>query len=95
MAKFQTIMTVTLGPNHHRPGRTRHAIVDSVGHREFPPFARLEIARYPEDSSYYLLHICEDGQVADTNHDTMAEAMHQAEWEFGVLQAEWEVAQPN
>jgi len=95
MADFRTIMRAVLGPTHLRPGRTRHAIAGARGLREFPPFARLEIAQYQGDSSYYPLHICEDGQTADTNHETIDEAMHQAEWEFGVQQHEWHVVQPN
>ena len=95
MAKFLTILRVVLGANHRRPGRTRHAIVDVNGQQEFPPFVRLEIAQYPGDSSYYLLHICEDGKIADTNHETLEAAMHQAEWELGILQSDWEAVQPN
>jgi hypothetical protein len=35
------------------------------------------------------MQVCEDGQVADTWHENLEDAMHQAEWEFGVLAAEW------
>ncbi len=89
------MMKVLLGKHHLRPGRTRHQIADGHGRRGFPPFVRLEIAQYPGDSSYYLLHICGDGQIADTNHETIEEAMHQAEWEFGVQPNEWDVGQAN
>jgi hypothetical protein len=95
MANFRTIMKMLLGSSHLNPGRTRHEIVDAHGHRGFPPFVRLEIAQYPTDSGYYLLHICEDGLTADTHHGTLEEAMHQAEWESGVQQNEWEVVWPN
>ena len=61
MANFRTVMKVQLGEMHLCPGRTRHEIVDAHGRREFPPFVRLEIAQCSGDSSYYLLHICEDG----------------------------------
>jgi hypothetical protein len=84
-----TIFEVTLGANHLRPGRTRHAILGPNGEQEFPPFVRLEIAQYSGDNGFYLLHICEHGEVADTYHDTVDEAMHQAEWEFGVQRGEW------
>ena len=95
MANFRTIMKIKLGENHLRLGRTRHEIADARGRRAFPPFVRLEIAQYPGDSSYYLLHISEDGQIADTNHETVEEAMHQAEFEFGVNGKEWEMVQPD
>jgi hypothetical protein len=48
MSKFQIIMQVMLGPKHLSPGRTRHAIVDVRGQREFPAFVRLEIANTRE-----------------------------------------------
>jgi len=59
---------------------------------DFPPFVRLEIAQYPSDNGFYLLHICASGEVADTCHESMEEAMHQAEFEFGVQESEWESA---
>jgi hypothetical protein len=93
MAEWTIIMKVALGPNHLCPGRTRHAISDGKGHREFPPFVRLEIAKYPGDQDYYLLHICADGSIADTCHGTLEEALHQAEWELGVQLNEWQMAQ--
>ena len=90
MNAFQTKMRVLLGPGHLRPGRTRHQVHDGKGRRDFPPFVRLEIAAYPGDDGYYLLHICEDGSMADTHHATLDEALHQAEWEFHVQPAEWQ-----
>jgi hypothetical protein len=95
MRSFLTTMRVTLGVNHLRPERTRHAIGDANGEREFPPFVRLEIAKYPGDDGYYLLHVCEDGSMADTHHSTAEEAVHPAEWEFGVQRSEWQVVQPS
>jgi hypothetical protein len=91
MNAFVTTMRVALGAHHSRPGRTRHAISDGNGERAFPPFVRLEIARYPGDDDYYLLHICADGSIADTCHSTIEEAFHQAEWEFGVKKHEWQI----
>ena len=95
MAKFRTLLRVLLGLNHLYPGRTRHASADVQGERGFPPFVRLEVAQYPGDSSCYLLHVCENGEIADTNHETIEEAIHQAEWEFGVQRKEWEVVEAN
>jgi hypothetical protein len=57
---------------------------------DFPPFVTLEIAQFPSDSGFYLLHICANGEVADTWHQTVEEAMHQAEFEFGVQPGEWQ-----
>lgn len=85
MSAFVALKRVVLGSHHLRPGRTRHR----VNGKEFPPFVSLEIAQYQGDSGFYLLHICSDGAIADTHHESMEEAMHQAEFEFGVQSNEW------
>lgn len=82
--KPQPIKRVRLGPHHH-PSLTQH----TKDHQPFPPFVELEIAAYPGEDCCYLFHICGDGQVADTWHQTVAEAMEQAEWELGVRPEEW------
>jgi len=84
-----TTKRVTLGPHHLKPGRTKHTIRDGKGKREFAPFIALEIARYPNQPSCYLFHISENGEVADTWHQTLEEALDQAEYEFGVGRHEW------
>ena len=75
MSAFVALKRVMLGTHHLRPGRTRH----SVNGRDFPPFVSLEIAQYPGDSGFYLLHICANGAMADTYHESIEDAMHQAE----------------
>lgn len=95
MSQWTIIMKVDLGANHLRPGRTRHTITDVEGKREFPPFIRLELAQFTGDQGYYLLHISEDHSIADTWHSTLEEAIHQAEWEFGVQQSEWHAVPSN
>jgi hypothetical protein len=89
VSKMIVIRRVALNENHLRPGRTRHTLVDSKGAREFPPFTSLEIAQHPGDSGFYLLHLCEGGTGTDTWHENLDDALHQAEWEFGVLPEEW------
>jgi len=85
MSALIAVKRVVLGNHHRRPGRTRH----STNGREFPPFVSLEIARDPGDSGFYLLHICGNGATADTHHESIEAAMHQAEFEFGVQSNEW------
>ena len=85
MSAFVTLKRVVLGSHHLHPGRTLHR----VNSKDFSPFVSLEIAQSPGDSGFYLLHICSDGAVADTHHESMEEAMHQAEFEFGVHSNEW------
>jgi hypothetical protein len=80
---------VSLGPHRLRPGQTKHTKRDASGLREFPPFVALGVASYPKEQSCYLFHICENGEGTDTWHQTLEEALDQAEWEFGVQRNEW------
>jgi hypothetical protein len=57
--------------------------------RDFPPFARLEIAQYEGDSGFYLLYYPETGHGTDTWHQSLEDAMHQAEFEFNVKASDW------
>ncbi len=79
---------VRLGPQHHA-SLTKHTISDSKGERDFPPFTELVITADPDEASCFLFHVCADGQVADTWHQSQEEALHQSEWEFGVRREEW------
>jgi hypothetical protein len=83
------IKRVLLGPHHLNPGRTKHSIADGNSVRPFPPFQSLEIAHDPDTKGYFLFHICADGQVADTWHDSLKGAIQQAEWELEVKPDEW------
>jgi len=86
--KLTTIKRVELRARHHA-SLTKHTISDGKSKRDFPPFVKLVIAAYPGEKSCYLFHICADGQAADTWHETLADALDQAEWEFGVTPDEW------
>lgn len=35
------------------------------------------------------MHMCEDGGYADTYHESVEDAVSQAEWELGVQPDEW------
>ncbi len=87
--KLISVKRVLLGPQHLTPGRTIHILHDKDGSRPFSPFTSLEIAHYEGSNEYYLLHICGDGQVADTWHQSIADALYQAESELGVHSHEW------
>jgi hypothetical protein len=80
---------MTLCDHHLRSGRTKHTLVDAKGARPFPPFTSLAITQFPGDNGFYLMHICADGSGTDTWHENIDEAIHQAEWEFGVQPSEW------
>jgi hypothetical protein len=89
MSEFRSLLRVELGSHHLRPGRTNHRISDSSGIRDFPPFKALEICSYPGDSGFYLMYEPETGQGTDTHHETLEDALSQAQWEFNILPAEW------
>ena len=83
------IKRVKLTDHHLTPGRAKHTLVDSDGVRPFPPFTSLTITQSTDDPGFYLMHLCDDHLGTDTWHETLEDALHQAEWEFGVLPEEW------
>lgn len=89
MSGFRSLYRVELAPHHHRPGRTKHTLSDSAGIRDFPPFKALEICSTAPDEGFYLMYEPEHGTGTDTWHQTLDDAFHQAEWEFGVARNEW------
>jgi len=79
---------IVLGPQHRPTGRTRHF----YGRVELPLPSELRIVQYSGDPGFYLLYCDELGnELTDTYHDTLEEAMAQADWEFGVKPDEWQV----
>ncbi len=89
MSEFTSLFRVELSEHHHRPGRTKHRLSDASGLRDFPPFKALEICSSFDDGGYYLMYEPEIGHGTDTWHQSLDDAMHQAEWEFGVARDEW------
>jgi hypothetical protein len=56
----------------------------------FPPAVVLEIVQYEGDSSFFLLSISADGSCSsDTWHQSIDDAKHQAEYQYGVQKDEW------
>jgi hypothetical protein len=90
---MSAIKKVTLKGHHLRPGRTKHSFSDGKNVKDFPPFTSLVITQDDEDSGHYLMHLCDNHFGTDTHHETLEEALHQAEWEFGVLPDEWSAVQ--
>jgi hypothetical protein len=88
--KLMAVKRVYLGPQHLNPGKAVHKLVDSKGERPFPPFKSLEIAHDPDSKGCYLFHFCADGQGTDTWHESLEDALSQAEFEFAVKPHEWE-----
>ncbi len=88
MSSYTILKSIFLKAPHHVPtGRTHHY----QGDAELPPPTELKIAKYADVDGYYVLHFDADGnELTDTFHDTMEEALAQAEWEFNVRPFEWE-----
>jgi hypothetical protein len=89
MSGMIAIKKVALNEGHLRPGRAKHTIKDSTGTREFPPFISRAIIQFPGHPCCYLMYICEDCGYADTYHESIEDAVNEAEWEFGVRPEEW------
>ena len=89
MEQFTAIRRVKLGDHHLSPGRANDMIVGSNGKRPFAPFKELIIAHDPGTVGCYLMHHSIDGRAADTWHESLEDALHQAEWEFEVELSEW------
>ncbi len=84
--KQRVVCKVLLRPEHIPIGRTRH----SVNGRPLDPPKELHVVQFDEDSGFYLIHNDEDGQeMTDTYHTTQAEAMAQAQFEFGIQEEDW------
>jgi hypothetical protein len=80
---------VRLGPHHH-PSLTKHSISRAGGKQDFPPFTELVIAAAePAEAGCYLFHVTAAGHAADTWHQSVDEALGQAEYELGVRPEEW------
>jgi hypothetical protein len=81
---------IRLGPQHQPTGKTRHY----HGNTLLPAPYELRIVKYLDsnDPGCYLFHCDASGtEFTDTYHETVEDAMSQAEWEFGVKQDEWEI----
>ena len=56
---------------------------------------RVRIARYANDPGFYLLYFDANGdEMTDTYHDSIEDAMAQADFEFEVRPDEWESVTP-
>ncbi len=72
----------------HVTGKTRHY---RDGLLMKPPCSLEIVPITPECVGYYLLYLDEAGlEESDTYYDSIALAMEQAEFEFGLKPSEWE-----
>ncbi len=86
MEDYVILRTVRLQERHRPTGRTRHL----TGGQEMAAPSELRIVQYNGDTGYYLLYLDAKGcEQTDTYHDSIEDALAQAEWEFTVLPEEW------
>ena len=87
--EFKIFYKVNLDPSvHKRSGNTKHFRDDRLIDK-LPSY--LQIEDNPDvDNEVYLIHYDEKGDdIADTLHDSIEEAMEQANWEFNVQKEDW------
>jgi hypothetical protein len=85
-----TIKRVVLKPHHLQPAEVGATIHAGGTMNPRSPFAALEIARYTDQKSCYLLfHIAASGESTDTEHESLQEALRCAEDLYGVKESEW------
>lgn len=89
MSEFRSLYRTEMAAHHLNPGRTKHQLKDASGLHDFPPFRTLEICSTGPTNRFYLMYLPETGPGTDTWHQTLDDAFHQAEWEFGVQREEW------
>jgi len=76
MPEHVVLRRIVLGASHQPTGKTRHY----HGTEELSPPSELRIVRFPDDAGFYLLYFDQDGsELTDTYHDSLEEAMSQAE----------------
>jgi hypothetical protein len=77
-----TVLQVADLSRASQTGRTRHV----VGGKEMTAFAALALAHYDSDPGIYLLYCDETWRaITDTYHESVDQAVAQAEFEFGPL----------
>lgn len=89
MSNQRKIWQIVLADRHKPTGRTTHL---REGEKLAAP-NQLLIAQLSDDPGYYLLYLDAAGnELTDTYHDTVENAMRQAEFEFGVRCEDWSAA---
>ena len=92
MPEHVVLRRIVLKHRHQSTGNTRHY----RDGRELPAPAALEIARYAGDAGFYLFYLDAAGdEITDTYHESMEDAVSQAEWEFVVGEVEWLLSPPE
>lgn len=87
MSEPRILAQVRVLPKHIVTGKTVH----KLGKEVLPTPSILKIAQYRDDDGFYLFYCDPNGtEITDTYHGSVAEAMEQAKFEFGIVPDEWE-----
>ena len=86
MSDYRIFKQINLGPQHVPTGKTHHYDED----QELPHPTTLKIIKFENTEGFYLLHFDTWGnEITDTFHETIDDAMAQADWEYQVKSDEW------
>jgi len=70
--------------------------VHGAGNEIIPQPTELRICQIEGDPGFYLLYLDENGsEQTDSYHMTLKDAMAQAQWEYCVDEADWELVAPG
>jgi hypothetical protein len=68
--------------------KTKH--YDGSLNKEFSKPSLLQIAQYDNDTGFYLFYLNSVNEImTDTYHETLEDAIDQAEWEFKIDSNKW------
>lgn len=86
MDEPKLLRRIKLKSAHKPTGKTQHF----HGDKPLPAPTELRIVQFSSDPGCYLFYCDESGiEMTDTYHDSVQEAMAQAEFEFGIAADEW------
>ncbi len=74
----KVIAFAKVSPEYQRTGKTTH----SVGGIVKGSATHMVIAQYPEENSFYVFGLYQDGSETDTWHESLDNAIKQLDWEY-------------
>lgn len=88
MQDYVILKQVKLKSQHFQTGHTKHFVNNMLQDKPY----KLCIVQYPDERDYVLLiHYSKEGEeITDTFHETIEDAMEQANLEFSIKENEWE-----
>ena len=85
--EYVVLRRVQISGKFRPTGKTKHHVYGV----EMPTPSSLKIVKYPNDPGFYLFYCNDKGEeMTDTWHETLQKAFEQANWEFGVVEGDWE-----